>query len=120
MFCVADSIRKEAKEVVASLKHDDIDVIMVTGDDTGAANAVGDELGILQENIHSCLTPDDKLHFLASLQGSKSKGDGICASNSNVVLCGDGVNDAPALAFADLSVAMGGGASLALELSDSL
>jgi len=118
MFCVADSVRKEAKQVVTALHSDNIGVLMVTGDDTGAANAVGDEIGIAKEYIHSQLTPEDKLHFLGSIQGLNTSKRKVWSKGDHILLCGDGVNDAPALAVADVSVAMGEGAHLALELSD--
>jgi len=121
IFSLADSIRKEAKHVVQTLQNDDVEVIMLTGDGDGAAKAVGKEVGIADECIHSQFLPEDKLHYLASMQGFGSrKNVTICGTYQNdlMLLCGDGVNDAPALAIADIGVAMGQGASLALEMGD--
>jgi len=120
MYCVSDSIRKEAKHVVHSLQQDGIEVIMLTGDGDGAAKAVGKEVGIPEECIYSQFLPDDKLHHLASRQGFGSrKTINTCGTDNDLMLlCGDGVNDAPALSIADVGVAMGEGAALAMEMSD--
>jgi len=126
MFSVCDSVRKEARHVVQSLQAEGIEVIMLSGDGDGAARAVGKEVGINAEHIHSQFLPEDKLHFLANLQGygagrKKMVGGGsvVCSKqNELMLLCGDGVNDAPALAIADVGVAMGEGAAVAMEMGD--
>jgi len=119
MFCVKDTIRAEARDVVSSLHHSGIEVIMLTGDSKGAANAVGKEVGLEVSNIQSQLLPEDKLHFVSDLKGSTANNRASLLGEKKLILMvGDGVNDAPALSSADVGVAMGQGASLAMEMSD--
>lgn len=118
-FCVMDAVREEAKDVVASLQDGNIQVIMLTGDGDGAAKAVARQVGILESDVHSQLLPEDKLHFIGSIKTKTSDSRcSMCAHKSHVLMVGDGVNDAPALAVADVGVAMGEGAALAMEMSD--
>jgi len=118
MFCVADGVRKEAKEVVTSLINDQINVLMLTGDGDGAARAVAREVGIPYENVRSQFLPEDKLHYVASLLGFSKRKVNVLKKKELLLFCGDGVNDAPALSVADVGVAMGEGAALAMEMSD--
>lgn len=119
MFCVSDKVRNEAKVVIAALKSDNFQVYMLTGDSDGAAKAVGKQVGIPVECIHSHLMPEDKLHFIDSLRGMGGSAQSImCGTKELVLMIGDGVNDAPALAVSDVGVAMGEGAALAMEMSD--
>ena len=118
MFCVADGVRKEAKEVISALLDDGVNVLMLTGDSHSAAKVVANEIGLPEENIRSHFLPEDKLHFVASLLGvSKRKGHAF-SKKELLLFCGDGINDAPALSIADVGVAMGEGAALAMEMSD--
>jgi Zn2+/Cd2+-exporting ATPase len=105
---VADQVRPEAKTVIANLRRQGIQAVaMVTGDDRGTAQAVAGELGI--DAVHAELLPADKVERIAAL----------AAQNGPVLMVGDGVNDAPALARADLGVAMGAaGSPAALETAD--
>lgn len=119
-FCVKDSIREEARDVVSTLISSDVDVVMLTGDGEGAARAVGLEVGLPEDKIRSTLLPEDKLHYV-----SNQKEENVVATASSlsgrrqlVMMVGDGVNDAPALSIADVGIAMGEGATLALEMSD--
>eukprot|EP01083_Nonionella_stella_P260150 887420_1 len=73
MFCVKDTIRDESYDVIASLQQSGIEVVMVTGDGEGAAQAVGRELGLKNASIRSQLLPEDKLHFLSGLKESSAK-----------------------------------------------
>ena len=109
MFRVSDSIRPEADAVVTYLQNQNIDVVMLTGDSEKSAHAVAKELNISLSNVHAQLLPQDKLHFVGSMRSSGNGG--------SIVMVGDGMNDAPALAKADVGIAMGEGAALALEMS---
>lgn len=122
MFCVKDTIRDEAHDVISSLLNSDIEVIMLTGDGDGAAQAVGKEIGLPTTNIQSQLLPEDKLHYTSCLKGTSSDKHpslSACVGKKKLILfVGDGVNDAPALSVADVGVAMGEGATIAMEMSD--
>jgi Cu+-exporting ATPase len=100
---VADPIKDGAAEAVAALRAEGIAVVMATGDALGTAEAVGRELSV--SDVKAGLTPEDK-HAL--IEGFKKAG-------KSVAFAGDGVNDAPALAAADVGVAMGTGADVAIE-----
>jgi Cd2+/Zn2+-exporting ATPase len=118
MFCVADCVRKEAKGIISALLDDGVNVLMLTGDSHSAAKVVASEIGLPEENIRSHFLPEDKLHFVSSLLGvSKRKGH-LFSKKELLLFCGDGINDAPALSIADVGVAMGEGAELAMETSD--
>jgi heavy metal translocating P-type ATPase len=105
---IADEVRPGAREVVARLKATGVKrVVMLTGDNATTAKAIGAELGI--DEVHAELMPEDKVKFIASLH----------ASGHRVAMVGDGINDAPALAKADVGIAMGaGGTQAALEAAD--
>ena len=119
MFCVSDKIRDEARDVITGLVKDGYEVTMLTGDSDGAAKAVGRAVGLPDEAIHSHLMPEDKLHYIGSIRGmGATKQPVMCGSKELCLFIGDGVNDAPALAVADVGVAMGEGAALAMEMSD--
>mmetsp|Transcript_12096 Transcript_12096/g.23038 ORF Transcript_12096/g.23038 Transcript_12096/m.23038 type:complete len:1195 (+) Transcript_12096:267-3851(+) len=119
MFCVKDKIRDEAYSTVQALLHSGIEVAMLTGDGEGAAQAVAKEIGLAQANVQSQLLPEDKLHYISSLKGSSdNRHTSLLGKKKLTLMVGDGVNDAPALSVADVGVAMGEGASLAMEMSD--
>ena len=102
-----DQIRAESRAVLAALKAGGVRTVMLTGDRTHAAEAVGRELGL--DEVRAGLSPEDKVAAIQSLRESGHK----------VAMVGDGVNDAPCLAAADVSVAMGArGSDAALEQAE--
>ena len=103
---VADLLRPEAKAAIQSLKSMGLKTILLTGDSKVVAQAVGKGLGV--DEISAELLPEQKLHRVQEL----------LAQGKKVVMVGDGVNDAPALAQATVGVAMGSGTDVARECSD--
>ncbi len=105
---VADTIREGAPEMVKRLRENGVrKVVMLTGDTGLVAEAIGEAVGI--DEIHASLLPEDKLDAVARLQ----------RDGHTVAMVGDGVNDAPALARADIGVAMGAaGSAVAVETAD--
>jgi Cu+-exporting ATPase len=102
-IAVADPIKETAAEAIAKLHAQGLKIVMATGDNETTAQAVARELGI--DEVHAGLRPEDKLALIESLQ---KKG-------RIVAMAGDGINDAPALARADVGIAMGTGADVAME-----
>ena len=117
-FCVKDAVREEARMTIQGFKEAFIDTMICTGDSNAAAHAVAKEIGIPRGAVHSQLLPEDKLHYVGSLKRPQPKTFALCREKRYVLFCGDGVNDAPALAVADIGVSMGEGAAMALEMSD--
>ena len=105
-FSLADQVRDEAVHAVENSQNSDIEVVLLTGDNETVAEKVAGEVGITDYTA-SCL-PEDKVRFVNESQ-KKSK---------IVGMIGDGINDAPALANADIGIAMGSGSSVAMESSD--
>ncbi|MCL2148678.1 MAG: heavy metal translocating P-type ATPase [Methanomassiliicoccaceae archaeon] len=103
---MSDRTRSTAREGVASLAGMGMAPVMVTGDSEGAARAAAASAGISE--MHARARPGDKLEIIKGLQ----------AKGENVAMVGDGVNDAPALAQADLGIAMGSGTDIAIGAAD--
>lgn len=106
VIAIADIIRDTSYEVVRALKEQDIESIMMTGDNKRVANYVGDKLGLAQ--VFAEVLPDEKSKNVRSLK----------TDNKKVAMVGDGINDAPALAEADLGIAIGAGTDVAIETAD--
>jgi Zn2+/Cd2+-exporting ATPase len=124
-YSATDVVRLEARDTVQELLSAGFEVLMLTGDGEGAAKAVARQVGIHESAIHSKLLPEDKLRFVTNLKATLSNtlrneapSLNIFRQDKKVLFCGDGVNDAPALAFADIGISMGEGAALAMEMSD--
>ncbi|VEU38335.1 unnamed protein product [Pseudo-nitzschia multistriata] len=118
MFCAKDSVREEAGDALDELKEALIETYMCTGDSDTTARAVSKEVGIPGHRVQSRLLPEDKLRFVEGLRRPEPSKFGLCRKKKYVLFCGDGVNDAPALAAVDIGVSMGEGAAMALEMSD--
>jgi Cu+-exporting ATPase len=103
IVAVADPIKESAADAIAKLHALELRIVMATGDNESTAKAVAAKLGI--DEVHAGLRPEDKL---ALIEGLQKKG-------AVVAMAGDGINDAPALAKADVGIAMGTGADVAME-----
>lgn len=108
MFAVGDEIKADAKKTIAELKEHGIDPWLVTGDSSQVAISVAREVGIDIDHVISGALPQDKVEKVKALQ----------AKGHRVLMIGDGVNDAAALASADLSIAMGTGTDTAIATAD--
>ncbi len=102
-----DEVKSEAKGVISRLKHMGIETVMLSGDNTSSANAVGGSIGM--DHIYAQILPEEKSHWIERL-----KMDGL--NNKRIVaMVGDGVNDAPSLVQADVGIAMGTGTTVAMQ-----
>lgn len=108
MISVADTPKPEAAETIAQLRELGLEPILLTGDAPQVAQAVASKVGISAENVYAGVTPEGKSQVIEKLQ----------AAGHRVAMVGDGVNDAPALALAELGIAMGSGTDVAAEAAD--
>jgi P-type Cu2+ transporter len=106
VFAIADQIRPESVEAVQALHDAGLEVVMLTGDARAVADAVAAEIGI--DTVYAEVLPDQKAEKIRELQ----------AQGKRVAMVGDGVNDAPALLTADVSIAIGAGTDVAVEAGD--
>jgi Cu+-exporting ATPase len=104
LIAVADPIKASTREALTALHAEGLRIVMLTGDSRGTAEAVAKAIGGIDE-VHADLKPDDKARIVTEL---KEKG-------ARVAMAGDGINDAPALAAADVGIAMGTGSDVAIE-----
>jgi Cu+-exporting ATPase len=104
LVAVADPLKESARDAIAALHRDGLRIVMLTGDSRGTAEAIARQIGGIDE-VHADLKPEDKARIVGEL---KAKG-------ATVAMAGDGINDAPALAAADVGVAMGTGTDVAIE-----
>lgn len=105
IIAVADTIKDESKEAVARLKNMGLKVYMLTGDNERTAKAIAAQAGI--DNVIAGVLPDEKA---ATIERLKKEG--------NVIMVGDGINDAPALTSADIGIAIGTGTDIAIDAAD--
>lgn len=103
LLAVADPIKASTAEAIVQLHRDGLRIVMATGDGAATAEAVARELGL--DDVHGEMRPADKAALIRSLQ----------AQGRKVAMAGDGINDAPALASADVGIAMGNGTDVAMS-----
>lgn len=104
LLAVADPIKASAQGAIAALHAEGLRIVMLTGDSRGTAEAIARAIGGIDE-VHADLRPEDKARIVGELK----------ARGARVAMAGDGINDAPALAAADVGVAMGTGTDVAIE-----
>ncbi len=108
LIAVADRVKESSKRALQALQKEGVSLYMMTGDNRLTAEKIGQEVGIPRAHIIAEMRPEDKADYVAKLQ----------AEGGVVAMVGDGMNDAPALARADIGIAMGTGTDIAMESSD--
>ena len=107
LIAIADTVKETARQAIERLDKSGIDTYMITGDNRQTAEAIGKQLGMKRENILAEVLPQDKEEKVKELK----------KANDVIAFAGDGINDAPALAAADVGIAMGSGTDVAIEAS---
>jgi Cu+-exporting ATPase len=117
---IADALKSSSTEAVRALQRLGLEVVMLTGDNQQTADAIASEVGI--KRVFAEVRPDQKAAIIQSLQaekrGRKGKKGKVPNRKSIVAMVGDGINDAPALAQADVGIAIGTGTDVAIAASD--
>jgi Cu+-exporting ATPase len=104
LLAVADPVRASAREAIQALRSEGLRIVMLTGDNRTTADAVATAVGGI-DDVHADLKPEDKARIIGEMK----------AIGAKVAMAGDGINDAPALAAADVGLAMGTGTDVAIE-----
>jgi Cu+-exporting ATPase len=108
VVATADTVKESAREAVGQLQRRGVDVMLITGDNERTARAVAEQVGIDPGNVRAQVLPEDKSDAVESIQDGRRQ----------VMMVGDGVNDAPALAVAYVGTAIGSGTDVAIEAAD--
>ena len=108
MISVTDQVKASSKTAIAALHQSGIKVKMLTGDNPQTAQYIGEQVGLQASDIVAEVLPEDKAQVVKELQ----------SNGQSVGMVGDGINDAPALALADIGIAMGSGTDIAMETAD--
>ncbi len=106
MLALSDALRPEARQAISDLSKQGIESVMISGDDVRTAEAVAREVGI--QSVYANLSPQRKLELIREMKAEFGK----------VAMVGDGINDAPSLAEANVGIALGNGTDIALEAAD--
>ena len=106
LIAISDTIKPNSIEAILQLQEMGLKVVMVSGDNIRAAKAIAAEVGI--DEVHADVLPEEKVNVVSNYQ----------SKNQKVLFVGDGINDAPALAKADVGIAIGSGTDVAIETGD--